>query len=149
MKHITCLHCGDTYPDFDVAHVCSKGPYAPKLNDNIKTGAAIHAGDGGYSEGTQEEYEKFVKIRNHSLVKARLKEFEKQSGLEIYGLGAKQERWEKTVEKFAELIVAECAEFTFKYTSDEKNIQEYNQVGWDFLSGDLRNAIREHFGVNK
>ena len=56
---------------------------------------------------------------------------------------------ELDVEKFAELIVAECAEFTFKYTSDEKNIQEYNQVGWDFLSGDLRNAIREHFGVNK
>jgi hypothetical protein len=51
--------------------------------------------------------------------------------------------------KFAELIVQECAKFTFKYTSDEKNIQEYNQVGWDFLSGDLRNAIEEHFGVNK
>ena len=31
MKHITCMHCGDTYPDFDVAHVCSKGAYAPKL----------------------------------------------------------------------------------------------------------------------
>jgi hypothetical protein len=52
-------------------------------------------------------------------------------------------------EKFAELIVRECVKFTFKYTSDEKNIQEYNQVGWDFLSGDLRNAIEEHFGVNK
>jgi len=31
MKQITCPHCGDTYPDFDVAHVCSKGPLAPKL----------------------------------------------------------------------------------------------------------------------
>jgi len=31
MRHITCPHCGDTYPDFDVAHVCSKGPYAPQL----------------------------------------------------------------------------------------------------------------------
>ena len=40
MKQITCPHCGDTYPDFDVAHVCSKGPYAPKLkskmNERIK-----------------------------------------------------------------------------------------------------------------
>jgi hypothetical protein len=26
-----CPHCRDTYPDFDVAHVCSRGPYAPKL----------------------------------------------------------------------------------------------------------------------
>jgi hypothetical protein len=35
MKQITCLHCSDTYPDFDVAHVCSKGPYAPKLKPKI------------------------------------------------------------------------------------------------------------------
>ena len=40
MKQITCPHCGDSYPDFDVAHVCSKGLYAPKLkpkmNERIK-----------------------------------------------------------------------------------------------------------------
>lgn len=40
MRHITCPHCGDTYPDFDVAHVCSKGPYAPqlkyKMNERIR-----------------------------------------------------------------------------------------------------------------
>jgi transposase-like protein len=35
MKQITCPHCGDTYPDFDVAHVCSKGPYAPKLKPKM------------------------------------------------------------------------------------------------------------------
>lgn len=35
MKQITCPHCGDTYPDFDVAHVCSKGPYAPKLKPKL------------------------------------------------------------------------------------------------------------------
>lgn len=26
----TCVNCGDIYPDFDVAHDCSKGKYAPK-----------------------------------------------------------------------------------------------------------------------
>ena len=40
MKQITCPHCGDTYPDFDAAHVCSKGPYAvklkPKMNERIR-----------------------------------------------------------------------------------------------------------------
>ena len=51
--------------------------------------------------------------------------------------------------RFAELIVQECAKFTFKYTSDEKNIQEYNKIGWDLLSGDLRDAIKEHFGVEE
>ena len=35
MKQITCPHCADTYPDFDVAHVCSKGPYAPKLKPKM------------------------------------------------------------------------------------------------------------------
>jgi hypothetical protein len=35
MKQITCPHCADTYPDFDVAHVCSKGPYAPKLKPRM------------------------------------------------------------------------------------------------------------------
>jgi hypothetical protein len=35
MKQITCPHCGDTYPDFDVAHVCSRGQYAPKMNKLI------------------------------------------------------------------------------------------------------------------
>ena len=35
MKQITCPHCGDTYPDFDVAHVCSKGPYSPKLKPKM------------------------------------------------------------------------------------------------------------------
>ena len=35
MKQITCPHCADTYPDFDVAHVCSKGPYAPRLKSKM------------------------------------------------------------------------------------------------------------------
>jgi hypothetical protein len=33
------------------------------MNDCIKAGADIHAGDGGYSEGTREGYEAFVKAR--------------------------------------------------------------------------------------
>jgi hypothetical protein len=37
MKQITCPHCGDTYPDFDVAHVCSRGPYAVKLKPQMNT----------------------------------------------------------------------------------------------------------------
>lgn len=34
----------------------------------IIAGADIHAGDGGYSIGTQEEYEKFVAERNRPLI---------------------------------------------------------------------------------
>ena len=34
------------------------------MNENIKAGAELHAGDGGYSIGTQEKYDEFVKARN-------------------------------------------------------------------------------------
>ncbi len=35
------------------------------MNKQIKAGAEIHAGDGGYSEGTKEAYDAFVKKRNY------------------------------------------------------------------------------------
>ena len=35
MTQITCPHCADTYPYFDVAHVCSRGIYAPKFKSII------------------------------------------------------------------------------------------------------------------
>ena len=80
MKQITCVHCGDTYPDFDVAHVCSKGPYAPKLkprmNERIKE-LALKAGGG------------------LSCIAEPLEHPWKFS--------------ERELEKFAELIVRECA----------------------------------------
>jgi hypothetical protein len=103
------------------------------MNDNIKAGSDIHAGDGGYSEGTQEEYEKFVKVRNQSLNKARIKEFEKQSGLEIFGLGARRDIWEATVKKFTELIVRECIDVVAKATASPNGYQ----------------ALMKHFGVEK
>ena len=88
-----CPHCRDTYPDFDVAHVCSRGPYAPKLklkkNERIK----LLAEQAGYSK----DY------------------------LEI-GLPS-------NMEKFAELIVRECAELC--------DVNDKEQ-------GDI---LREHFGV--
>ena len=34
----------------------------------------------------------------------KIRQFEKESGLEIYGLGLDRTKWERTMEKFAELI---------------------------------------------
>ena len=39
----------------------------------------------------------------------RIREFERQSGIEIYGLGKDRAKWEASLAKFAELIVRECA----------------------------------------
>jgi hypothetical protein len=41
----------------------------------------------------------------------RLREFEKLSGLEIYGLGAKRIPWEAALEKYAELIIRDCDQY--------------------------------------
>lgn len=35
--------------------------------ENLRAAAELHAGDGGYEEGTQEEYEAFVAKRNQSI----------------------------------------------------------------------------------
>jgi hypothetical protein len=56
----------------------------------------------------------------------QLREFEKESGLDIYGLGARRDKWEQALEKYAELIVRECAKFT-----------------------DYQEELFEHFGVEQ
>lgn len=41
----------------------------------------------------------------------RLRQFEKESKLEIFGLGARREIWERALEKYAELIVRDCDQY--------------------------------------
>jgi hypothetical protein len=67
-----CPHCRDTYLDFDVAHVCSRGPYAPKL-----------------------------KLKKNE----RIRELLEQVGVKYVTMPD-----DTVYEKFAELIVRECAE---------------------------------------
>jgi len=68
MKQITCPHCADTYPDFDAAHVCSKGPYAPrlkpKMNERIAKlyDQAIIIEDGGDYVCGELDPEKFARL---------------------------------------------------------------------------------------
>lgn len=38
-----------------------------RLRENILVGSDIHEGDGGYSIGTQEAYDEFVKKRNYDI----------------------------------------------------------------------------------
>lgn len=41
----------------------------------------------------------------------RLRQFEKESKLEIFGLGARRELWERALEKYAELIIRDCDQY--------------------------------------
>jgi len=102
------------------------------MNDNIKIGAEINAGDGGYSLGTQEKYDEFVKGRNQSLGKMRIKELMTEVGTDTSG------KWMgiEHAEKFALLIVRECQ----KLNSKELSITAIER---------LLPLYREHFGVEE
>lgn len=104
--------------------------------DQIKAGADIHAGDGGYSLGTQEAHDEFVKNRNRSLAKARFRDLAIQTDIwcdqnwhdeSTYNLA-----WE---DKFAELIVKECAQVVDTHEPLNTWTKRYSTL------------IKEHFGV--
>lgn len=66
----------------------------------------------------------------------RIRQFEKESKLEIFGLGAKRHLWEAALEKYAELIIKECVEI---------NKQELSFAAFE----SLLNKYQEHFGVKE
>ena len=55
----------------------------------------------------------------------RLREFEKESKLEIFGLGARRVLWEAALEKYAELIVKECIGIVHGSDMPVKDIKEH------------------------
>ena len=109
------------------------------MNKQIKAGADIHAGDGGYSEGTQEQYDAFVKVRNKSLAQGRIRDLAEQAGFKVNWQhedvqAIKMARFEK----FAELIVRECAHMA----------ESFHHHQYDFTGNlELHEFIKEHFGV--
>jgi hypothetical protein len=62
----------------------------------------------------------------------QLRQFEKESKLEIFGLGAKRHIWEAALEKYAELVVREC-------------MSNLHLNGYD----DAVVQIQEHFGIKQ
>jgi len=100
------------------------------MNDNIKTGADINAGDGGYNESTKEKYDEFVKGRNQSLGKMRIKELADKAIEDMPG------SWnipDEFCKKFAELIIKECIDVVGKATASPNGYQ----------------ALMKHFGVEE
>ena len=63
----------------------------------------------------------------------QFREFERASGIEIYGLGKDRVKWEATLERYRELIVRECMEV----------------VARKCASPTAYNALIEHFGVEE
>ena len=63
---------------------------------------------------------------------ARIRSIERESGLEIYGLGLDRAKWEAAMTKFTELIVRECMSNLYLNGYDDAMIQ-----------------IQRHFGVEE
>ena len=85
-----------------------------------------------------------------------LKQFEKESKLEIFGLGAKRDKWEDALEKYAELIVKECVELceTAAYAPrpalNPTPVEQYAFIiGEGNMAVNLAKQIRKHFGVKE
>ena len=78
---------------------------------------------------------------------SRIREFEKQSSLEIYGLGVKRPQWENALEQFAELIISDVLDIL----EDSKNFNKCVYTTFDSAQGqcvasELAKKIKEHFG---
>ena len=69
-----------------------------------------------------------------------IREFEKTSGLDVYGLGAKTVPWEATLERFTELIVRECVAICEDTEGDPSADSRWGRRCCAL-------EIREHFGV--
>jgi hypothetical protein len=75
----------------------------------------------------------------------QLREFEKESGLEIFGLGARRDKWEAAMSKFAELIVEECM---WKIMTRKEEAIDNDWRVDEAMSAAISD-ISEHFGVEE
>ena len=66
----------------------------------------------------------------------QLRKFEQESGLEIFGLGAKRHIWEAALEKYAELIVRECCDILDP--GEHQLIARFQARKW----------LEKHFGID-
>ena len=72
----------------------------------------------------------------------RIRDFVRESHLDVYGLGKDRDKWEHTIEKFAELIVKEHLGI-WDLMDNGNDVEGYIEME------DYPKAIVEHFGLRK
>ena len=82
----------------------------------------------------------------------RIRELIRESNLDMYGLGKERHRWEYTVEKFAELIVRECAELfvdqKYMILNPHEPFANERVRALKEHDKDTVKKIKKHFGVD-
>jgi hypothetical protein len=129
------------------------------MNENIKAGADIHAGDGGYRTSTHEAQAKFAQARNQSLARSRFCDLAIQADIwcdqnwhdeSTYNLA-----WE---DKFAELIVRDTIKLLHQEWYDLNNAPPVEgesardvgiRVGRKSEVIALMSKVSKHFGVEE
>ena len=76
----------------------------------------------------------------------KLREFERASGLEIYGLGAKRDKWEATIERMAKLIVDDCIGVVENLSP---GYDDYRSQIEDAFRRDCVEQLKQHFGTEE
>ena len=120
------------------------------MNENIKAGADIHSG-GGYSEGTQEGYDTFMKNRNQSVLKSRIRELAIEAGFgdqwfEEHPTGCSLPK-PLMLREYTELIVKECAAIA-NYYSDGHVKNQFDHKTFCYQT-DVGEAILKYFGIEE
>jgi hypothetical protein len=79
----------------------------------------------------------------------RIRELVRESYLDVYALGRDRDKWEHTIEKFAELIVREC----MKVIDDSTPVYSSEDQQDNYCQGTLNGyqsallEVKQHFGV--
>jgi hypothetical protein len=71
----------------------------------------------------------------------QLREFERESGLEIYGLGLDRAKWEAAMQRFSQLIIGHATECVRDVLREEDSDLSYT------AATQVQNRIKENFGV--
>lgn len=99
------------------------------MNEQIELGADIHAGDGGYSIGTQEEYEQFAKKRIESRIQGLINRATIRVNNPLVNSDGKIicDDWVEGVSmsKLVELVARECMGICGKDSLDYQYIREH------------------------
>jgi hypothetical protein len=69
----------------------------------------------------------------------QLRQFERESKLEIFGLGARRDKWEAALTKYAELIIQESCQVLLNWKDEPFPFDENLAV----------RLLKEHFGVEE
>ena len=76
----------------------------------------------------------------------RIKQFERESHLDVYSLGLDRAKWEDVLQRYTEMIVQECVGIVENLSPGYKDYRDQIE---DAFRRDCIVEIKQHFGVEE